>query len=426
MESVAVFALGVACLSRGLGLERGPLAATALSFLYCLSLKIFFYTCYDYDDSIVTTLLDLASIVMCALGCYACGEAQLLGLTDLGVGGGLQLTVGTVLAHALALLALSLARRLYDKQVRGKRFSEEILDGRVYLVTGSNTGLGYETTKELARMGGVVVMACRSLDKANAARESLLKDLSSKCKPSQLVVLPAGLDLNSFDSVRAFAADFIKLNLPLHCLVNNAGLMMSERNVTRDGLEMVMTANHLSAFLLTSLLVPALEAGAKKFKLCSRIVNVSSSLHHIPKAFNFDDVMSEKHYELFATYAQSKLANILFTRELQKRLAAKNLQITANCLHPGFVRTEVTRHMSAFLFWGDKLATPIMLTLQKTPSQGAYCTLHVATSPTLERRGGLYFVNCDEAEPSAGATSGNDAARLWTLSEELTRAKWLV
>jgi hypothetical protein len=120
----------------------------------------------------------------------------------------------------------------------------------------------------------------------------------------------------------------------------------------------------------------------------------------------------------------SKLANILFTFELQRRLSKKNSRIVTNCLHPGFVRTEVTRHMNAFLFWGDKLATPVMLTLQKTPPQGAYCTVHVATSQNLEGSGGQYFVNCEPSEPSQGARNEPDAAKLWDLSCKLTKAKW--
>jgi retinol dehydrogenase-13 len=266
-------------------------------------------------------------------------------------------------------------------------------------------------------MGAIVIMACRSLEKAKIARDAILNEVN--CDPSQLIILP--LDLNSFSSVRSFVSDFEKLKLPLHCLINNAGLMMSERSETPEGFEMVMTANHLSAFLLTSLLIPALEAGAKKFKVYSRVVNVSSSLHQIPKKFDFHDIMSEKRFELFYTYGQSKLANILFTLELQRRLVKSGSHITANCLHPGFVRTEVTRHMNAFLYWGDKLATPIMLTLQKTPPQGAYCTLHVATSPELEQKGGLYFINCDAAKPSAAAND-IDARRLWEVSNTLTKA----
>jgi len=379
-----------------------------------VSLKAFFIMAYDYDGSVLHTAVDVMKLGGCALAVFGARScAPLLLQPD-------KHGVVAVFQCTAALLSLYLARGLYRRQVVGKTFVPTKLDGRVYIITGSNTGLGFETTKEIVRMGGVVVMACRSMDKAKAAREVILKE--TECKPFQLILLE--LDLNSFASVRRFVSDIEKLGLPLHCLINNAGLMMSERNVTSDGHEMVFTANHLSAFLLTSLLIPSLEEGARKYKAHSRIVNVSSSLHRISKAFNFDDVMSEKKYELFATYGMSKLANILFTFELQRRLSKKKSRIVTNCLHPGFVRTEVTRHMNAFLFWGDKLATPIMLTLQKTPPQGAYCTVHVATSQDLEGSGGQYFVNCEPSEPSQGARSEADASTLWELSCKLTKAKW--
>lgn len=392
-----------------------PVVCSSLSVLYALILKTFFVAWKDFDDSVGTTLLDLLPPIACLLSCVY-GPKLLSDTMGAGVG-----DLVPVLVQVVSALSLCFARSLYLKQVVGKRFKDVNLDGRVYLVTGSNTGLGYETAKELVRLGGVVVMACRSLDKANTARDAILEE--TKCRADQLIVLPVPLDLNSFKSVELFSEEFLRREQPLHCLVNNAGVMMSERNVTDDGLEMVITANHLSSFLLTSLIIPALDAGAKKWKVYSRIVNVSSSLHQIPKAFNFDDIMSQKHYELFATYGMSKLANILFTIELQKRLTKASSCITANCLHPGFVRTEVTRNMNAFLFWGDKLATPIMLTLQKTPSQGAYCTVHVAISPDIEKKGGLYFSNCQIAKPGRGATS-DDAARLWHISTSLTRANY--
>jgi NAD(P)-dependent dehydrogenase (short-subunit alcohol dehydrogenase family) len=411
---VAIAAL-VACLIKPEGAERVAQLTSTLAAVYAVSLKAFFIMAYDYDSSVLQTAVDVAQPGGCALAVFGAGSlAPLLLQPDTHV------VVSAVFQCTAALLSLYFARGLYRRQVVGKTFVLTKLEGRVYIITGSNTGLGFETTKEIVRMGGVVVMACRSMDKATAAREVILKE--TDCKPFQLILLE--LDLNSFASVRRFASDFDKLGLPLHCLINNAGLMMSERNVTPDGLEMVFTANHLSAFLLTSLLIPSLEEGARKYKAHSRIVNVSSSLHRISKAFNFDDVMSEKKYELFATYGMSKLANILFTFELQRRLSKNNSRIVTNCLHPGFVRTEVTRHMNAFLFWGDKLATPVMLTLQKTPPQGAYCTVHVATSQNLEGSGGQYFVNCEPSEPSQGARNEPDATKLWDLSCKLTKAKW--
>lgn len=388
------------------------------STIYAISLKVFFFVWYDFDKSIIVTILDVFSVSWCVVGAafvdviFPTTRAYTIGHTSL----------SAAISYIFALMSLMLVRLLHSRQVIGEKFKYVELSGRVYIITGSNTGLGYETAKEIVRMGGVVVMACRTLDKANTARNALIKE--TKCAPSQLIVLH--LDLNSFTSVKSFVAEFEKLNVPLHCLVNNAGLMMSSRSVTQDGLEMVFTANHLSAFLLTNLLIPFLQAGTEKYGIFSRVVNVSSSLHNIPKKFNFDDVMAEKNYELFSTYGQSKLANILFTKELQRLLTDSQMMITANCLHPGFVRTEVTRNMNWFLYWGDQLATPFMMMLQKTPSQGAFCSVHVATSVQLEGQGGAYYSNCQVGQCSLGAQSSEDAERLWALSEQLTdsKCKW--
>lgn len=139
------------------------------------------------------------------------------------------------------------------------------------------------------------------------------------------------------------------------------------------------------------------------------------------RRFDFGDVMFERGYELFSTYAQSKLANILFTRELQRRLHAEGSTVRCFAVHPGCVRTEVTRNMSAFMQVGNRLATPIMRTLQKTPPEGAYCSLHAATAPELSGlRGGEYFMNCRPVAASEAAADETAAAQLWELSERLT------
>ena len=188
---------------------------------------------------------------------------------------------------------------------------------------------------------------------------------------------------------------------------------MNERNVTKSGLEMVFTANHLSHFLLTNLLLPYLE------KTKGRIVVLSSALHRMADKFDFDDMMAEKNYTLFGTYAQSKLANVLFAFELQKRMEAKKSGITCNVVHPGCVRTEVTRNMSAFMRIGDMIATPFMKLIQKTPGQGAYCSVYVATAKELEGVGGKYYFNCAEGILGPAAVTGTASERLWKESEQL-------
>jgi NAD(P)-dependent dehydrogenase (short-subunit alcohol dehydrogenase family) len=198
---------------------------------------------------------------------------------------------------------------LYRRYVSGKKYQTVSLEGKVYIITGSNTGIGFETAKQLVEMGATVILACRTPDKAREARDLILSQ--TKCPVTRVIVIK--LDLCGFDSVRKFVKEFRALGLPLNGLINNAGVMMQERSLTQDGFETVFTANHLSHFLLTNLLLPELE------KSNGRIVNLTSALHKNAKRFIFEDVMSEKNYSLFGTYSQSKLANILFTFELQRR-----------------------------------------------------------------------------------------------------------
>lgn len=303
--------------------------------------------------------------------------------------------------------------KVHNFYVVGRKFKSVKLDGKVFIVTGSNTGIGFETAKELVIMGATVILACRSLDRANVARQSILSTF--ECAPSKVIVLK--LDLCGFDSVKKFIKEFLKLGLPLHCLINNAGLMIQDRNLTQDGFETVFTANHLSHFLLTNLLLPELEKTNE-----GRVVNVSSSLHKSVSAFNFDDVMSENSYDLFVTYSQSKLANILFTIELQNRLTAKGSKVTCNAVHPGIVRTDVTRNMNALLRYGQAMISPLLYLIHKSPEQGAYCTLHVATSPDLAGIGGKYFVQSEQSTVGAAADA-DSAKRLWEISEKFTGLK---
>jgi NAD(P)-dependent dehydrogenase (short-subunit alcohol dehydrogenase family) len=206
--------------------------------------------------------------------------------------------------------------------------------------------------KELVCMNATVVMACRSMDKASQAKKEL--EALTGCAPSKLIVLK--LDLCGFDSVRKFIKDFRNLGLPLHCLVNNAGVMSTERMLTQDGFEVCFTANHLSHFLLTNLLLPDMEKTLTRetsgesgnysnanTAFIPRVVTVTSALHNLTKQMNFEDVMSADGYELFKTYAQSKLANVLFTKELQRRLLERGSRVTCHAVHPGCVRTEVRR-----------------------------------------------------------------------------------
>jgi len=186
-------------------------------------------------------------------------------------------------------------------------------------------------------------------------------------------------------------------------------------------MEMNFTANHLSHFLLTNLLLPHLQANPTGN---SRVVTLTSSVHHVAtKGIQFDDLMFTQGYEMFACYGHSKLANILFVKELQTRLdnaKEKKAKVFSYAVHPGCVRTEVTRNMSAFMQIGNAMATPIMIFLQKTPSEGAYCTLHVLLNDHSEAEKGGYFFHGQAVSSSKISYDMKMAKRLWEVSEELT------
>ena len=202
-------------------------------------------------------------------------------------------------------------------------------------------------------------------------------------------------------------------NLPLHVLLNNAGLINKERKKTVDGYEEVFAINHLAYFLLTALLIDKLKEGND-----SRIVNVSSGAHAFVKGFNFEDVQSEDVYKPFQVYGYSKLANILFTKKLSAIL--ENEKITVNCLHPGVVSTSFGQNngsLQKYLFF---LAKPFM----RSSERGAETSIYLCSSPEVSNTSGQYFYNCKIAKTTKWAQSKVDADRLWDLSTELTGVSW--
>ena len=272
------------------------LTCTVFASAAYVAMLTFFRTTVFENENFVQSILEVL---------FSGSMAALIWYSDLLVPVVVQMSVRAM----IAIVASYFAYKMHQCYVSGRRYQRVNLDGKVYIITGSNTGLGYETALRIVSMGGTVILACRSMDRAKEAKDKILA--FTKCAPTKVYVLK--LDLCGFDSVRKFMKEFRALKIPLHGLINNAGVMMSERSLTQDGFEMVFTANHLSHFLLTNLLLPELE------KTEGRIVNVTSCLHKSVKRFNFDDVMSEHNYSLFGTYSQSKLANILFTFGLQKR-----------------------------------------------------------------------------------------------------------
>jgi NAD(P)-dependent dehydrogenase (short-subunit alcohol dehydrogenase family) len=276
-----------------------------------------------------------------------------------------------------------------------------IMEGRVCLVTGSTSGIGKEIAAGLAGMGATVVLAGRSREKCEAA----VQEIAARGVPaSQLSYFVA--DLSSQESVRQLAKEFIDNYDRLHVLVNNAGVFVQKRELTADVIERTFAVNHLAPFLLTNLLLDRLKAGAP-----SRIVTTSSIAHRGAK-MDFADLQMSKSYGSIRAYGQSKLANILFTRELARRLQGTG--VTANCFHPGAVRTNLVRGSGYGLVWG---AASVFFT---SPEKGADTAVYLASSGEVEGVSGEYFVKRKQARASDPAYDSDAAERLWEASEKLT------
>ena len=291
--------------------------------------------------------------------------------------------------------------------------------GRVVVITGSNTGIGYHTAAVLAYSGAHVVLAVRNLEKGNAALSRIVA-----ASPGADVTLQA-LDLSSLDSVRT-AADALRSAYPrIDLLINNAGVMYTPKQVTKDNFEMQFGTNHLGHFALTGLLLDHLLPVRG-----SRVVTVSSMGHRLRASIHFDDLQWERHYDRIAAYGQSKLANLLFTYELQRRLGDqpgtnKSAKSTiAVAAHPGTSNTELTRNLPAIIRPAANLLGPVLF---QSAAMGALPTLRAATDPAV--RGGQYYGPSGFAEQrghpklvnsSAQSHDENLQRRLWTISEELT------
>ena len=276
------------------------------------------------------------------------------------------------------------------------------LSGRVALVTGATNGIGRVTAREFARMGARTLVVARDPGRGEAAAREI-RDATG----ATVEVLVA--DLSSRDEVAGLAGLVRKRVDRLDLLVNNAGAIFAGRRTSADGVEMTLALNHLAYFLLTLELLPLLEGAPE-----ARVVNVSSMAHETGE-IDFDDLQGERSYGMWKAYAQSKLANVLFTRELSRRLSG--CRITVNAVHPGAVASGFGRDHPGFFGKLVAVGAPFLA----TPEKGARTTLHVATEPGLRGVTGRYFSACREKAPSRAARDDATALRLWQISEAMTR-----
>ncbi|KAL4188222.1 hypothetical protein AMTRI_Chr09g22840 [Amborella trichopoda] len=288
------------------------------------------------------------------------------------------------------------------------------------IITGATSGIGAETARVLAKRGARLVLPARSLKAAGEARARIRGEISG----AEIIVM--ALDLSSMASVRCFVSEFERLRLPLHLLINNAGKFSREYAVSEDGVEMTFATNHLGHFLLTNLLLKKMIETARETGIEGRIVNVSSSLHgwYHGDGIDYLGLIGKSHkkrnYNESHAYALTKLANILHAKELSTRLKEMNANVTINSVHPGIVRTRLTREREGFL---TDLFFFLASKLVKSIPQAAATTCYVATNPNLAGVSGKYFADCNEASTSKLAGSKSEAEKLWKFSEEMTMKK---
>ena len=281
------------------------------------------------------------------------------------------------------------------------------MQNKTVLVTGATNGIGFETARSLAAMGATLIGVGRNPQKCAEAAAQITQ-ATGNAKVEFLVA-----DLAVQAQVRQLAETFKHKYNRLEVLVNNAGAFFARREESTDGIEMTWALNHLNYFLLTDLLLDVLKASAP-----ARIVNVSSTAHTGVKGINFEDIEFKHGYSGWTAYGHSKLANVLFTYELARRLAGT--RITANALHPGFVATGFGHNNSRLMRVGMNIAQKI---IAKRPEQGAETSVYLASSPEVEGVSGKYFDNKQAIKSSAASYDTEAARRLWDLSETMVRAK---
>ena len=277
------------------------------------------------------------------------------------------------------------------------------MKGKTVVITGATSGIGEVAAVELARQGARIVFVARSPYRAEV--------LATRLGIANPDVKHAAhfADLSRISEMKRVAAEIAETEPRIDVLIDNAGAMFSKRDVTADGLEMTFATNHLAYFVITNLLLERLKATPG-----SRIVVTASDAHKSGK-LDFNDLQSEKGYAAFRVYGTSKLCNILFTRELARRLEGTG--VTANCLHPGFVATSFGDNNDGLLRFGIGIAKRLAAL---TPDEGGKTIVYLASSPDVAGKSGGYYHKCALATPTAAAQNDADAKRLWDVSAKIT------
>ncbi|HEX4003233.1 MAG TPA: SDR family NAD(P)-dependent oxidoreductase [Candidatus Acidoferrales bacterium] len=285
----------------------------------------------------------------------------------------------------------------------------QAMSGKTCIITGANSGIGLETARGLARMGARVVLVCRNIEKGHAALAELQRD--SPAAPLDLLIA----DISSQASVRALAAQLLDKCPRIDLLINNAGAAIPKRALSADGIEMTLAGNHLGAFLLTLLLLDRLKASAP-----ARIVNVSSEAQRRAH-LDLDDIQFERRkYSSIAAYGQSKVLMNACTFELARRLAGTS--VTANCLHPGVVATNIWHAGEADQPLLFKIVVAVLKPFMLNSKKGAEVSLYLAASPDVVNVTGEYFVKSKVAPPNPIERDPKVAAEIWQWSEKMTGA----
>jgi len=406
------------------------LTLPSLSIIYAITVQVLSAASYDCSWCHLVTPISI--------------RVAILGVTFgivLPNGGGLDHAYTIAAVVVIGLWSVVLIYRIRNIYVNGPKpkaiLSSNIgcLENRVIMITGANAGIGRETARQLVGAGATVIMACRNEDRAKGAmediirsfevkgdavvgEESVLKSRSQQVR-ERLLFLP--LDVSDVASVRKAVQSFLNMKLPLHVLINNAGIVMGERKTNSSGWELTMAANHFGHFLLTNLLLPVLQQQED-----ARVIILTSTLYQLSKeGIDLTDLnCSNKKYTMFSQYSQSKLANILMGLELTRRETERvgdecMNAVMVHMVHPGIVRTDVVKNMMWYMRYLNTLFGFILQYLQKTPEAGAYTSVFCATDEGLQGKSGEYYAN-SEATPLMQCAHDTEAAKgLWEISRKL-------